>query len=66
MGRYGSKIEELMIRHYRNLSEKDQRHYAAIEAARLNHGGITYIADLFGCSGQTVSTGLEELKKTMS
>ena len=50
--------------HYETLSEKDRRHYAAVEAAKLGHGGITYISDLFGCSRQTVAAGLEELKKT--
>lgn len=64
MDGYDKKIEQLMRWHYQALSEKDQRHYAAVEAAKLGHGGITYIADLFGCSRQTVSTGLEELKKT--
>ena len=42
---------------------KDRRHYAAIEAEKLGHGGITYISDLFGCSRQTVHDGIEELKK---
>lgn len=62
---YDSRIEDLMCTHYLNLSEKDQRHYAAVEAAKLGHGGINYIADLFGCCRQTVSSGLEELKKTI-
>lgn len=62
---YDSTIEELMCRYYFNLTEKDQRHYAAVEAAKLGHGGINYIADLFGCSRQTVAGGLEELKKTI-
>ena len=61
---YDLKIERLMRRHYQFLSEKDRRHYAAVEAAKLGHGGINYIADLFGCSRQTVAFGLEELKKT--
>jgi hypothetical protein len=60
---YEEEIENLMYRHYVNLSEKDKRHYAAIEAAKLGHGGITYIAELFGCDRQTIATGLEELKK---
>lgn len=66
MERYDPTIEELMIRYYNHLSEKDRRHYAAVEAAKLGHGGVTYIADLFGCARQTVATGLEELKKTNS
>jgi hypothetical protein len=48
---------------YKSLTEKDKRHYSAIEASKLGHGGISYIAELFGCTRQTVSAGLEELKK---
>lgn len=63
MKEYTQHIENLMYTHYENLSEKDKRHYAAVEAAKLGHGGISYIADLFGCCRQTVAIGLEELKK---
>jgi len=62
---YDEAIEDLMCKYYLNLSEKDQRHYSAVEAAKLGHGGINYIADLFGCSRKTIATGLEELKKTI-
>ena len=62
--KYSAYIESLMYTHYLNLSEKDMRHYAAIEAAKLEHGGINYISDLFGCCRQTIAAGLEELKKT--
>lgn len=64
MKEYPRKIETLMLTHYLSLSEKDKRLYAAVEAAKLGHGGINYIADLFGCCRQTVATGLDELKKT--
>jgi hypothetical protein len=63
MKEYPEEIERLMYTHYFYLSEKDKRHYAAIEAAKLGHGGISYIAELFGCDRQTIATGLEELKK---
>jgi hypothetical protein len=33
-----------MRKHHQSLSEKDQRKYAAIEAVKLGHGGIIYIA----------------------
>lgn len=46
---------------YETLSEKDQRRFAALEAQRLGHGGITYIADLLGCSTKTISRGIHEL-----
>lgn len=63
MKEYEKHLESLMYTHYVSLCEKDKRHYAAIEAAKLGHGGISYIAELFGCSRQTIAVGLEELKK---
>ena len=45
------------------LSEKDRRHYAALEAQRLGHGGIRYVAQLLGCSIRTVRRGIEELDR---
>lgn len=46
---------------FQTLSEKDQRRYAALEAQRLGHGGISYIAGLLGCSTKTISRGMAEL-----
>lgn len=65
MKKYSARTKRFMIRLYDSLSEKDQRHYAAVEAEKLGHGGINYIADLFGCCRQTVAVGLDELKKTI-
>jgi len=50
-----------MCHFFQTLSEKDQRRYAAVEAQRLGHGGITYVADLLGCSTKTISRGIDEL-----
>jgi hypothetical protein len=36
---YPKNIESLMFTYYYGLSEKDKRHYAAVEAAKLVHGG---------------------------
>ena len=58
--------EMLMLKLYQNLSEKDKRHYAAIEAYKLGHGAVSYLAELFGCSRQTIHEGLSELKKRVS
>jgi hypothetical protein len=63
---YSSDTEADMQHFYFSLSEKDKRHYAAVEAIKLAHGGIQYIAQLFNCSRQTVSSGIEELKKKLS
>jgi hypothetical protein len=48
---------------FRTLSEKDQRRYAALEAQRLGHGGISYIAEILGCSIRTIRRGTDELDK---
>lgn len=60
-------IDEVTVVHVRNLyqtlSEKDQRRYAAVEAKRLGHGGITYVAELLGCSTKTISRGIDELEQ---
>ena len=52
-----------MQRFFRTLSEKDQRRYAALEAQRLGHGGISYVAEILGCSTRTIHRGINELDK---
>lgn len=59
-------IEADMKLFYNSLNEKDQRHYAALEAKKLCYGGITYIAELFNCTRPTIHDGLDELKKKNS
>lgn len=46
---------------YHTLSEKDKRRYAAVEAKRLGHGGIEYVAGILGCATKTISRGIQEL-----
>ncbi len=41
---YKKEIEERMRQFYKSLSEKDRRHYAAIEANKIGYGGVTYIS----------------------
>lgn len=62
MEKYAPDIEQIMKLFYTNLSEKDKRHYAAVEVTKLGHGGMQYISNLFECSRQTISKGLEELQ----
>ena len=50
-----------MQRYYRSLSEKDSRRYAAIEAEKLGHGGISYISRVLGCDYRTIKFGMREL-----
>src|SRR5271169_1858779 len=46
---------------YATLSEKDRRRYVAVEARRVGHGGIEYVAKVFGCSQRTIERGLADL-----
>ena len=62
MGFYTTEIEEKMIRYYESLSEKDRRRYAAIEAVKLGHGGISYISRVLGCNYRTIVNGMGELE----
>lgn len=58
---HDTEIERLMLLHHSRLSEKEQRHYAAIEALKLGHGGKRYIVRLLGISTRTLYKGIREL-----
>lgn len=59
---YTEEIELKMHRLFERLSEKDRRCYAAIEAAKLGHGGTDYISKLFKIDPKTIRRGLTELE----
>jgi hypothetical protein len=59
--RYEPQVEERMRSFWETLSEKDRRRFAALEAIRLGHGGIEYVAEVLGCSTRTIERGVEEL-----
>jgi hypothetical protein len=61
---YTAELEGKMKRFFSWLSEKDQRRYAAIEAAKLGHGGVEYIARVFACDPKTIRQGLRDLEET--
>ena len=63
---YTPEIEAQMRNFYNSLSEKDRRRYAAIEALKLGHGGITAICCVLGCDAGTVTRGQQELKTTLA
>ena len=58
---YEPHIEERMRAFWQTLSERDRRRFAALEAARLGHGGIEYVAKVLGCSTRTIERGADEL-----
>lgn len=59
---YSPETEERMRNFYGSLSEKDRRRYAAVEAEKFGHGGITYICGVLRCDSDRVRRGTEELK----
>jgi hypothetical protein len=58
---YSPEIEHSMRMFHDSLSEKDRRRYAAIEAAKLGHGGIECVATLLGCDPKTIRQGQQDL-----
>ena len=63
MNPYPSQVCEHMKAFYDSLSEKDRRRYAAVEAEKLGHGGMEYIASVLGCSGRTVRQGHSDVQR---
>ena len=59
---YSEKTAADMQFIFGQLSEKDRRLYAGVEAQKFPLGGQQYIADLFGCSPKTVRRGQKELE----
>ncbi|MGO9600424.1 MAG: hypothetical protein ACLP7Q_20755 [Isosphaeraceae bacterium] len=64
MDAYAPEIERQMKRLFDSLTERDRRRYAAIEATKLGHGGIEYIAKILMCDPKTIRQGQAELEGT--
>ena len=58
---YSPEVEASMQALYLSLRENDRRRYAAVEAAKLPHGGVDYIAGLLGCDPKTIRRGQQDL-----
>ena len=59
---YSADVKSFMKKFYDSLNERDRRHYAAVEALRLGHGGTEYIAEVLGCDPKTIRRGRQDLK----
>jgi hypothetical protein len=59
---YSKSTELHMVNFFHSLSEKDRRRYAAIEAEKLGHGGMAYIATLFRCDADTIAAGQADME----
>ena len=57
MNPYPANVCQHMKAFYDSLSEKDRRRYAAVEAEKLGHGGVEYIAQVLGCDVKTIRHG---------
>jgi hypothetical protein len=64
MEAYAPDLERMMQRLFQSLGEAARRRYAAVEAAKLGHGGIEYIARVLGCDPKTIRQGQAELQGT--
>jgi hypothetical protein len=60
---YPANIVRTMKRFFDSLSEKDRRRYAAVEAAKLGHGGIEYVSRILVCDPKTIGQGLVDLQE---
>ena len=60
---YSAHVEAHMKWFYHSLRENDRRRYAAVEAEKLGHGGVEYIASLLKCDPKTIHSGQEDLQQ---
>jgi hypothetical protein len=58
---YSRDVEQMMRSFYHSLREHDRRRYAAVEAAKLGHGGTEYIAGVLGIDPKTIRHGRRDL-----
>lgn len=59
---FSPEVEQEMKKYYETLSEKDQRHFAALMSLMVGYGGQKYIAEQLGCSERTVERGVDDLE----
>jgi hypothetical protein len=63
MSAYPRDVEQIMRSFYQSLRENDRRRYAAVEAAKLGHGGTEYIAQILGVDPKTIRQGQRDLEE---
>ena len=55
-GAVSAVMENLMIKFYGSLNERDRRRYAALEARKRGRGGLAYVSQLLGCDPKTITS----------
>lgn len=59
--RYQEEELRQKLIYYKSLPEKARRHFLALEYVRLGVGSQRYLAEVFGCSRNTITKGKREL-----
>jgi hypothetical protein len=59
---YPRAVEQTMRTFFASLRENDRRRYAAVEAAKLGHGGTEYISQVLGIDPKTIRQGQRDLE----
>ena len=62
MNSYSPEVCDHMKAFYDSLSEKDRRRYAAVEAEKLGHRGVDYIAQVLDCDEKTIRQGRSDVE----
>lgn len=65
-GRYRPEVELAMRDFFGSLPELERRRYAAIEAVKLGHGAIRYLACVLDCDEKTIRRGKREMAEPVS
>ena len=58
---YSTVIEHQMQMYFAQLSERDKRHYAALECQKLGYGSKCYLSTLLGISRTRINRGIADL-----
>ena len=65
-GQYPPAVEVAMRAFFEALPERQRRQYAAVEAVKLGHGAIRYLARVLECDEKTIRRGKCELVEPVS
>lgn len=60
------EIENLenKLKFYLTLDERQRRHFAALEAEKLGHGGIKLVSESFRIHRETISKAISEINSS--
>ena len=61
MKAYSPEVEQSMRSLFESLSERERRHYAAVEVAKLGRGSLRYLAQVLDCDEKTIRRGRRDL-----